>query len=46
MVQTFQPRKLYLWGNLKIAVDHKVPDKTLIRERLLTLFERGPAQER
>ena len=28
-------------GNLKIAVDHKVPDKTLIRERLLTLFERG-----
>ncbi len=33
-------------GNLKIAVDHKVPDKTLIRGRLLTLFEREPVQGR
>ncbi len=40
-MQTFQPRKLYLWGNLKIAVDHKVPDKTLIRGWLLALYEMG-----
>ncbi|CAJ1779326.1 hypothetical protein FICEBENF_00801 [Aeromonas hydrophila] len=33
-------------GNLKIAVDHKVSDKTLIRGWLLTLLEIGPAQER
>lgn len=33
-------------GNLKIAVDHKVPDKTLIRGWLLALFERGSEQER
>lgn len=33
-------------GNLKIAVDHKVPDKTLIIGWLFTLCEMGPAQER
>ncbi len=33
-------------GNLKIAVDHKVPDKALIKGWLLALFEMGPDQER
>lgn len=28
-------------GNLKIAVDHKVPDKALIKGWLLALFEMG-----